>query len=240
MWGLTQLLTARHHSPLAALSLSLPCPALPADPQQQAAAADARRQQGGSAGGAPSPAGGPSGGSNTSGGSPFTTRWLASLTPGVAAAGDAARFAESVVLRGPRAGGAPLELGAAAAALDAALANERLRCVRQRSLVAQPLPLPLPFPRIWARGLGREGDVPPGWRPGGGGQDIASCAVLTRLGGTAAMAPVVAGVQRRFRGAARSAQGQAALQSWGMGGEEVAELEEELQRLAHAYDEDEV
>lgn len=239
IWGLTHLLTSQHRSPLTALSMSMPCPSLPADMQQQAATADARLQHGARDGAAGTASGPPSSSGSSSGG-PFTTRWLASLTPGVAAASDTGRFAESVVLRGPRTGSAPLDLCAAAVALDAALAEERLRCVRQRTLVGQPLAVPLPFPHIWARDLSRDGDAPVG-RPSsssGGGQDIASCAVLTRLGGTSAFGPVVAAAQRRFRTTARSAQGQATLEGWGHGSEELGEMEEELERLAHAYDEE--
>ena len=241
MWGLTQLLTAQHSSPLTALSLSMPCPGLPADMQQQAQQADARVQHGhgeGSAAGAAGGAGGGHGG--PAGAPPFTSHWLASLTPGVVATGDAERFAEAVVLRGARSGGATMDLGAATAALDAALASERLRCVRHRTLAAQPLPLPLPFPHVFAHGLSPSGDAPTsGSRLGAGSQDIASCAVLTRQAGTAAFGPVVAAAQRRFRSAAASAQGQSTLDSWGYGSEELLDIQDQLSRLAHGYDEEE-
>ena len=182
-----------------------------------------------------------SGGSSGSGTGPFTLQWLASLTPGIPAAGDTARFAESVVLRGPRStAAAPVELGAAAAALDAALVKERLRCVRQRTLTAQPLAVPLPFPHMFWQGLSKDGDLLPGAQLGSGGsQDIASCAALTRLAATKAFAPAVAAAARQFRTTAGTAQGQATLEAWGMGREERAEAEEVLERLAHAYDDDE-
>lgn len=230
MWGLTQLLTAEHSSPLAALALALPCPALPADAQQQAQQADARQQQGR---GAEAASAGAPGGSS----SPFTTQWLASLTPGVAAVGDAGRFAEAVVLRGPRSAGGALSLGTAAASLDAALAQERRRCVQQRTLVAQPLAVPLPFPHIFASGLSQCGGLPAGGKLGGGSQDVVSCAVLTRLGATSVLGPVVAAAQRQFRAAAGAGQGQAALESWGIGREEVQEMDERLTQLIHLYDE---
>ncbi|PRW59896.1 tubulin nucleotide-binding domain [Chlorella sorokiniana] len=247
MWGLTHLLTAQYHSPLAALSLALPCAGLPVDTQRLAQQADARLQRGAGSSSASAPAApaavaaaAPGSGTNTD---PVTSRWLASLTPGIPAAGDSARFAEAVVLRGPRSSAAaPVELGAAAAALDAALAEERLRCVRQRTLVAQPLAVPLPFPHIFAQGLSKDGDVLPGAQLGGsssGSQDIASCAALTRLAATRAFAPVVAAAARQFRTAAGSAQGQATLEAWGLGREERAEAEEALERLAHAYEEEE-
>lgn len=229
MLELTQLLTARHSSPLTALSLSLPCPALPADVQQQARQADPRLQQG--AAGSAAAAGGGSGAA-------FTTQRLAGLTPGIAAAGDQGRYAESVVLRGPRSQGAPLDLGSAAASLDAALARERARCVRHRTLAAAPLPLPLPFPHFFAHGLSRHGDVPAGGALGAQGQDLHSCAVLTRLAATSSFAGVVAAAQRSFRAVAGSRQGQAALESWGVSGEEVSQHDERLAQLARAYDEE--
>ena len=254
MWGLAHLLTAQYHSPLAALSLALPCPGLPADAQRLAQQADARQQQGGGAGStaaataaATAVAAGPgSRGSSDSGGGPFTLRWLASLTPGISAAGDTARFAEAVVLRGPRStAAAPVELGAAAAALDAALAGERLRCVRQRTVAAQPLAVPLPFPHMFAQALSKDGDLLPGAQLGSGSsrsagsQDIVSCAALTRLAATKAFAPAVAAAARQFRSTAGTAQGQATLEAWGLGREERAEAQEALERLAHASDEEE-
>lgn len=230
MAELTQLLAARYGSPLAALSLSLPCPALPADAAQQARQADGRLQRG--AAGSAAAAGGGGGDRAAS-----TTCQLASLTPGIAAA-DQSRYAESVVLRGPRSHSAALDLGSAAASLDARLAAERARCVRHRTLVAAPLPVPLPFPHIFARGLCPHGDVPPGATLGAQGQDLRSCSVLTRLAGTSTFAGVVAAAQRAFRAEASSRQGQAALESWDIGGEEVSEHVERLARLAHAYDEE--
>ncbi|KAL4458321.1 hypothetical protein ABPG75_013186 [Micractinium tetrahymenae] len=248
MWDLCQLLTAQHRSPLACLSLSLPCPALPADTQQAAQQADARTQHAGGSGGAPALAAAGAARASSSGGSsqPFTTQWLASFTCGIPAAGGDGCFAESIVLRGARAAGGAAELGAAAEALDASLAAEHHRCVRQRTLAAQPLPVPLPFPHIWARGLSESGDIPAGAAgaallAGGGsrgGQDIASCAALTRLGGTTAFGPAVAAVQRRFSSAAATAQGQAALEGWGHWREELGGLQEWLASLAHAYDEE--
>lgn len=241
MWGLAHLLTAQYHSPLAALSLALPCPGLPADAQRLAQQADTRLQHGPGSGSAAAPAAAAAAGGAGSSSGPFITRWLASLTPGIPASGDAARFAESVVLRGPRStASAPLQLGAAAAALDAALAEERLRCVRQRTLAAQPLAVPLPFPHIFARGLSKAGDLLPGAQLGGSGsQDVASCPVLTRLAGTRAFGPAVAAAAHQFRAAASAAQGHSTLEAWGLGREERAEAEEALQRLAHAYDEEE-
>lgn len=252
MWGLTHLLTSQYHSPLAALSLALPCPALPADAQRLAQQADARLQHGAGSGSgsaaavAASAAAAAQQGSGGGGGGsgPFTSRWLASLTPGIPAAGDTMRFAEAVVLRGPRStAAAPVQLDAAAAALDASLADERLRCVRQRTLAAQPLAVPLPFPHMFALGLSKEGDLLPGAQLGasssGGSQDIASCAALTRLAATKAFAPAVAAAARQFRTAAGTAQGQATLEAWGLGHEERAEAEEALERLAHAYDDEE-
>lgn len=242
MWDVCQLLTAQYRSPLACLSLSLPCPALPGNMQQAAQRADARMQHAGRGPGAAAAGAGrpPSGSSH---GQPFTMQWLASLTPGVPAAGGAACFAESVVLRGPRAAGSAAELGAAADALDASLLTEQRRCVRQRALVAQPLPVPLPFPRIWAQLLSRSGDVPAGaagaallaGNGGMAGHEIASCAVLTRLGGTAAFGPTVEAVRQRFAAAAATAQGQAALDSWDLGREELGGLQERLASLALVY-----
>ena len=254
MWSLTHLLTSQYHSPLAALSLALPCPGLPADAQRLAQQADARLQHGAGSGGGSAAAlaasgaaaaqQGSSGGGGGSGSGPFTSRWLASLTPGIPAAGDTMRFAEAVVLRGPRStAAAPVQLDAAAAALDAALADERLRCVRQRTLAAQPLAVPLPFPHMFVLGLSKEGDLLPGAQLGasssGGSQDIASCATLTRLAATKAFAPAVTVAARQFRTVAGTAQGQATLEAWGLGREERAEAEEALERLAHAYDDEE-
>lgn len=250
MWDLCQLLTARHRSPLASMSLSLPCPPLPSDMQQAAQQADARVQgAGGAAGATAAPAAGAGtqpAGSGHGHDQPFTMQRLASLTPGIPEAGGSACFAEVVVLRGARAAGAAAELGAAAGALDASLAAERRRCVRHRTVAAQPLPVPLPFPRVWAPGLSHNGDVPAGAAgalllAGGGsraGQDIASCAALTRLGATAAFGPAVKAVQQRFTAAASTAQGQATIEGWGWGREELGGLQERLAGLAHAYDEE--
>lgn len=240
MFGLTHLLTSQRNTPLTTLSLALPCPALPGDTQRQAQQADARLQHAfaGAATTGPGSSSGGSGGGDAS--RLLSSPFLASLTPGVAA-GLTGHFAESVVLRGPREAGAPLDLGAAGAALDGALAAERVRCVRQRTLVAQPLAVPLPFPHIFARGLSQAGDAPASLQQlsAGGSQDIAACAVLTRLAATSSFGGVVAAAARGWRSAAASAQGQAALESWGCGREEVQEVAERLTGLAHAYDRDE-
>ena len=51
--------------------------------------------------------------------------------------------------------------------------------------------------------------------------------------------PAVAQAGRRFKSTAVSLQGQATLESWGYGREELLAVEESLQRLGHAYDEEE-
>jgi hypothetical protein len=51
---------------------------------------------------------------------------------------------------------------------------------------------------------------------------------------------VVAAAQREFRVAAGAGQGQATLESWGYGQEELADIQERLSNLARAYDNDDV
>lgn len=230
--ALVQLIGSQHPTPLAALSMALPSPSPPADLQQEQQLADVRFQQWGDAAAS---AAGPA----ASAPRPFTARVTACLTPGLdfaAAAGET--YAESIVLRGPRSGAGSVRLGDAAAALDAALGQEGVRCVRQRALTAQPLPMPLPFPHIFRPAVsvwGVPGAAPP--RPAT--TSVASCPTLSRLAGTTALKPVVAGVLREFRAAAAPAQGGATLEAWGYGREEVGEVCERLAQLAAAYDEGE-
>ena len=211
MAGLVRLLTAQHNTPLAALAAAMPCPQLPADLQALAEDADARTHDG------PAPR------------RSFASAATAVLTPGLPQQlPDPRAYAESVVLRGPRSGGGAMGLGPAAEALDAALLLERVRCVRQRALCLQPLPVPLPFPRIFR--------CP---QPGGGGAAAGnppSCPMLTRLSATAAFKPVMEAALQQFRGASGSAQGQATLGAWGWGRDEQGEVCERLTYLARAYD----
>lgn len=234
--SLTQLLSTQHPTPLAALSLALPCQALPTDLQQEEQRADMRQEQRGS-GGSGEPTTGAGAAAAAPAQPPFTRAMTACLTPGLGFAAAAREaYVESVVLRGPRAAtGGPLPLGQAAAALDAALTQEAVRCLRQRTVVGQALPVPLPYPHIFGPAVsvwGEPGATAP--RPSTVG--VESCPVLTRLAGSAAFQPALQGLLRQFRSAAGVAQGQAALESWGVGWEEVAEACERLAGLAAAYD----
>lgn len=229
MRGLVQLLTSQHSTPLSALAMALPCPALPADLQQVEQEADGRVQH-------QQPA--PHGGSHQQ--QPFTSRRTASLTPGIPSSQDASKFVEAVVLRGARSEArVPMQLSASAARLDGALLEEQARCVRHRTLTALPLPMPLPFPHLFTAGVSACGDVlPAAERPASsGGADVASCPVLTRQSGTAAFAPLLRGLAQQFRGTAGSAQGQSILEGWGIARDEHSELEERLEVLAQAYEE---
>eukprot|EP00887_Chlorella_sp_A99_P006240 scaffold3.g6240.t1 len=227
MWSLAQLLTSQHGTPLAALSMAMPCPPLPADAQQAAQQADARFER--------------HGGGGTLHRQPFTQRHTASLTPSIPSGPDALKYAESVVLRGPRSEAhAPVALGAAAAALDADLLQERERCVRQCTLCAQALPVPLPYPHLFGALLSPAGDMLPAAEAPTGGRhvDVASCPVLTRLAGTAAFAPALRGVAQRLQSASASAQGQSILEGWGYAREEQGEAQERLRVLAHVYEDE--
>ena len=220
---LASLLTTQHNTPLAALELALPCPSLLPGGPQQAQQADARVEHHSSEGS----------------GRPFTASHTACLSPGVAGAAVAAgRYAESVVVRGPRARGAALDLAAAAEALDAALLEEAQpsqRCVQQRTLAAQPLALPLPFPRIFSGRVTRHGD----WDRHGSraaAADVVSCPVLSRLCSSTAFGAALQQQLLQFQRAASAGAGQAVLEAWGHGREEQGELAERLRVLAHAYD----
>jgi hypothetical protein len=232
MWELQQLLTSQHNSPLAAVSMALPCPPAAGDPHQLAEGRDERMDHThhGHLGRHPSAP------------RPFTASHTASLAPGIAPAHlDAGRFAESIVLRGARGGrvGALLDLHDAAAALDASLQHEEhARCVQQRTLSSQPLPIPLPFPAIFSSRVSAEGNVP--WGAGTHGAEaeaVASCPVLTRLCGTGAFAPLVGRVLSGFRGAAASTQGRSLLRAWGRAEQEgEADIVEGLLDLEKAYE----
>ena len=223
MWSLSQLLTAQHNTPLAALAAALPCPSLPADVQRKAEAADARvahaaeqqqqQQQ-----------------------QPSVLQCTASLTPGITA-GDPDKYAECVVLRGARSDArCALELPVAASALDAALAAERQRCVRTRMLAAAPLHLPLPFPQLFQPCVSPDGDVlGPADALREPAADVASCPLLTRLSGSTAFAPTIEHARQAWSACARSAQGGSILQGWGLDADEHNEVDERLEALASAY-----
>jgi hypothetical protein len=229
---LAALLAGRYRSPLAALAAALPCPALPADARAAGAAADPRvdhrHEGGGRAAAAPPP--------------PFTAA-AASFTPGLGApAGDALCFAEAVSLRGPRAaGGGAAPLDAAAESLGCALRAEGGAERRERlvALTAAPLAPPLPFPPLFGPAVGPRGE----WdgrahgAPNGAGRRAAACPALARLAATAAWGPAAARAGARFRAAAASGAGRAALGAWGYADEDRDEFQERLERLAHAYEE---
>jgi hypothetical protein len=222
MWDLAQLLTGQYDSPLCALSMALPAAGLPADAARAAEQADPREAGGREAGAA------------------LTVTAAPLSFPGLGAPGDRHTFAECVVLRGARAGGAAAPLRTAAAALDAALLAEGGRCVRHRALTAQAMPVPLPFPGLFGPTVTRYGDLLP--RPAGGeeatGHHVASCPALVRLAGSTALGGAARQIARQFAAAAAASQGQAALDSWGFGPEERAEASERLLQLGGAYDEE--
>ncbi|GAB4822173.1 hypothetical protein N2152v2_009219 [Parachlorella kessleri] len=145
-------------------------------------------------------------------------------------------YVESLVLRGPQQGDkGAMPLSAAASALDAALVREAIRCVRQRTLSSQPLPIPLPYPHIFRPEVSVFGVPGRTLRPAAA--SVTSCPTLTRLAGTAAFKPAVQVLMRDFRRTAGTAQGQAALDGWGYSREELVEIHEQLAHLAAAYDE---
>jgi hypothetical protein len=228
-WSLTNLLQGRHRSPLVALSMALPCPeAVCASPESQ----DSRER--------PRESSRSGGGGGGSGG--FTTAAVSLTGGGLGAASDRGRFAECVVLRGGRAGGQALPVPAAAAALDAALGLEGLRCVTHRAVTASPLPVPLPFPDIFSKRLNVWGEAV--HRPAGedlpGPHHVASCPLLVRMSGSTSFGPAAAALAKEWAAAAAMAPGRAALEGWGVEADQVQEVTERLRGLAHAYDADEL
>ncbi|KAK9811921.1 hypothetical protein WJX72_012443 [[Myrmecia] bisecta] len=231
MGSLAQLLAPRHIANCAAVAGALPCPAIPAE-HDMLAASDRRTEGGRDRPGI------------------FGRGTTASWTPGIRAGADGCT-AEAIVLRGPRRAGAPLNTEEAAAALDAALMREGVRCIQQRCVVPQPLPIPLPFPRIFASTVLQFGDVltdlqaplaaqghlgANGVGNGTTSSGHVECVpVLTRLANTAAFGRLAEEQLQRFQSAASSAGGRAMLSSWGVGQDEMLEVEERLHALAHAY-----
>lgn len=229
-WSLVNLLMGRHSSPLAALSMALPCPeAVSVSPESQDTRGRPRESSSGSGGG-------------RAGGSGFAAAAVSLTGGGLGAASDRGRFAESVVLRGARAGGHALTVPDAAAALDAALGLEGLRCVTHRAVTSSPLPVPLPYPDIFSKRLNAWGEAVE--RPAGedlpGPHHVASSPLLVRMSGSTSFGPVAGALAREWAATAGSAPGQAALEGWGVETDQAEEVTELLRGLAHAYDADEM
>ncbi|KAK9826905.1 hypothetical protein WJX81_007954 [Elliptochloris bilobata] len=249
--SLAQLLAGRAGHSIVGVAAALPAPSLP-DAHAAAAAADAR------ANGIPAANGfAPNRGAVEACEPPFTQRCTAGWSPGIAAGGGLE--AETVVLRGARRSGDPVSTSQAAAALDASLVREGVRCVRHRCVAAAALPIPLPFPQLFAPTVLRHGDVlcaggsqglgsaPQGLGqgpgqgagpPAAGGAEVEAVPVLSRMFATAGAAEFARRQLQIFRGTAATAQGRAVLAGWGCGPEEAADVEEQLLALALAWEVD--
>ncbi|BDA46653.1 Protein misato homolog 1 [Coccomyxa sp. Obi] len=231
--SLAELLATSRQNNLTAAFAEVPCPDVP-EAHAAAAAADART------------------GDTLSSASPFTMQRAFSWTPGIPADVEE-RLAESVVLRGAQRGGRPLRADEAAQALDAALLQEGVRCVRHRCVVPQALPIPLPFPHIFPdSGSGSShGSRANGITNGGNGvrsasshqqrpmDNPASLPVLSRLCASPAAADVAKTKLERFEGLVSSGAGRATLQGWGYTEDDIAEIRERLESMASAFDHEE-
>ncbi|KAK9918811.1 hypothetical protein WJX75_007119 [Coccomyxa subellipsoidea] len=230
--SLTELLGISQANNYTAAFAAVPCLDVP-EAHAAAAAADART------GHASSPP-------------PFTMQRTFSWTPGIPADVEE-RLAESVVLRGANRDGRPLRADEAAQALDTALLQEGVRCVRHRCVVPQPLPIPLPFPHIFqgscigsAQASRQNGLHTSGVNRQNGSTSQqsrqqaeispASISVLSRLCASPAAAEVAKTQLERFRGLSTSGGGMAVLQGWNYSADDVAEIEERLQTMASAFE----
>lgn len=258
--SLANLLAARPSANITAVAAAFPAAALPAAPVSQGA--DARLQHTAASAAAASP---------------FTLAGVQCWSAGLSH-GDVRQslLAESVVLRGARtqppapsippspaaaAQSAPVGMPAAAAALDASLLSEGVRCIRHRCVSRQPLPIPLPYPRIFSPLVSRHGDVfippvhsltlpngsyPP-WqnspttRPSENGHvhgnaDVESVPVLTRLMSSQHNPELASQQLQQFRVAVRSAAGRQLWHSWDYDQQHAEDAETQLHMLASVYD----
>ncbi|KAL3159412.1 hypothetical protein ABBQ38_009842 [Trebouxia sp. C0009 RCD-2024] len=148
MHDLTSLLSGAAHCSLGAVSAALPCPGLPEE-RQLAEARDHRTRHR------------PDSPSSRSQSAALWTRVsTACWSPGMQGSVGQA-LAESIVLRGARQGGAPLQAAQAADLLDQSLLLEGERCVQARCVVPQAMPVPLPYPAIFKPSVLRYGDLLP-------------------------------------------------------------------------------
>jgi len=250
MWTLSQTLTQQYNTPLTALSMAFPCPVITEKDAQKVAQQTDNRQHNRSTsdGDSDSDSGddegraGGRGSSSTHANSytnrgPFTSSQTVSLTPGIRRAVSQGRYSEFITLRGVRClGEAITDVASIAPVVDAALNRERGgRCVQQRLLVAQPLPIPLGFPKVFKSGcLNRYGDHVDG--NGDVNGDVESTGVLTRLTGTDDFRPGLEKTLEEFGRSSGSIMGQSMMRSWGM--EDCKEeVMERLHSLAGKYDE---
>jgi hypothetical protein len=140
-------------------------------------------------------------------------------------------------------GEAITDVASIAPVVDAALRREKGgRCVQQRLLVAQPLPIPLGFPKIFKSGcLNRYGDYINGNNSNGnsggnGGSNVESTGVLTRLTGTDDFRPGLERISEEFGRSSGSIMGQSMMRSWGGMEDSKEEVMERLHSLAGKYD----
>lgn len=230
MHDLACLLNGAAHCSLAAVSAALPCPALP-DERHLAEARDLRTRHR-----ADSP--------SLRQSRLWTRSNTACWSPGMQAPPGQA-LAESVVLRGARRGGAPLQSHQASDLLDQSLMLEGERCVQARCVVPQAMPVPLPFPGIFQNTVLRYGDlVEPeqhGQRQNGAlmngavhsngtshaPAEVDCTPVLTRLAASPACRLPAQQHLRSFEGLARQM-----LHRWGYDRDEQADITEQLHQLA--------
>jgi hypothetical protein len=255
------MLTGQHNTPLCALSMVLPCPAVPhplisgsSDAAQQVDTRARRTHH-----------------NDTNDKEEERKREHAKVCFTSAATGlsssrlggalDQNRFAECLVLRGARTFSTKesnttstssaqistqMNISDALRALDTSLLRENgVRCVQHRTVVAQPQPVPLPFPDVFSKKLDIYGDSSSYLLGNGdssegkvGGHHVASCPVLTRMAGTSSFGPVVAELAGQWTSAAGAAQGRAILDSWGVDRDQSEDVRERLLDLSRAYDEE--
>lgn len=223
--GLVQLLTSQYGVNLGALSLSMPFKNVRVEPVER----DPRVRHGNDV-------------------SEQHNRSLSYLTatstlsgPGIGGFLDQDRFAESIVVRGPRSEGRPLSSIDAASYLDICLNQEGSRCLQRRSYVCEPLQIPLPFPNIFRSKVGQFGDVDDGSPTdvhAVHAKRVTSCPIMTRLSGTAAFGDGMTKLKSNFAAAAASIEGRAMLQSWAVDKELQTEVMERLMDLADLFRED--
>lgn len=224
-WSLGNLLTGQYRTPLCALSFAFPCPTLPTNAQQLAEEIDTRERHDSST---------PSNASHC-----FTSKAVGLSGASLGGTTDTGRFAENIVLRGARSQGSHLPLSHASAGLDASLLREKVRCVQNRTVVAQPQPIPLPYPSIFSPRLSCFGEVAGTQNAiSSTGGTVISCPVLVRMAATSSFGPIVKDLSREWLGCVNAAQGRATLDSWGVDREQSEDVYERLMALSTAYDEE--
>ena len=112
---------------------------------------------------------------------------------------------------------------------------QRPHCVRRFAAFGAPLHVPSSYPRVFRDTVGRRGEPLPRDQPQRRAGDVRSCAVMVHMTTMPSFARVIEAAAAKFERAARGAAGRAALQSWGMGADEVSEASDRLQEMARAY-----